>query len=451
MTATGDDGELIASRALRGAVARLALGLTVAVASCAVVTTRSRDPYAGVAAAVLVFVVTSLLVARWARRRAGTRLLVLSTVVGAGALPALVAVSLYAASRPLIPCYSVDCSTKVETVLEVGGVTTLIPFALAAAVAVGLARLRLPVIERVFPYVGAVALAIATVVTAVAMSHALHRPAVDRYVDALPELGRMRGATFLVSDRDQYLRVSEPEGPEAALLGATWSWRGADAPCHLSVGGGGYELRAVRVQKFTAASMRSEVVCPDIRVRADPWRAILVIDESSVEGFRPAFATNTRTQTSGPLYPDHYTVKDLAPARIWVRFGGGGVLAALALFFARVAVERRHVRAWRAARVGHHRGDGWIALDDDDSPPLHVPSARGLPEGEVRVLGAADARAGGYRTSNAAAASTAVAGQLDSIVADARSRVIATLLLSALLATLVAAPLATALVVLGVG
>ncbi len=382
MTATGDDGELIASRALRGAIARLALGFAAAVVSCAVVTTRSRYPYWGVAAAALVFVVTSLLVAGWAARRAGTRLVVLSTVVGAGALPALVAVSLYAASRPLIPCYSVDCSTKVETVLLVGGTTTLIPFALATAVAIGLARRRQPVIERILAYVGAVALGLATIVTAVAMSHALHRPAVDRYVDALPELGRLRGATFLVSDRDQYLfRVSEPEGPEAALLGATWSWRGADAPCHLSIGGGGYELRAVRTQKSSAASLRSEFVCPDIRVREDPWRAILLVDESSGEGFRPAFATNTRTQTPGPLYPDHYMIKDLAPARMWVRFGAGGVLASLALFFARVSTERRHVRAWRAARVGHHRGDGWIALDDDASPPAPCPGREGPTRG----------------------------------------------------------------------
>ena len=451
MTATGDDGELIASCTLRGAIARLALGLAVAVVSCAVVTTQSRYPYAGVTAAALVFVVTNLLVAGWAARRAGSRLVVMSAVVGAGALPALVTVSFHAASRPLIACYIVDCSTKVETALVVGGITTLIPFAVASAVAIGLARRRGPVIERVLPYVGALALGLATVVTAVATSHALHRPAVDRYVDALPELGRVHGATFLVSDRDQYLRVSADERPEAALLGATWSWHGADAPCHLSIGDASYELRAAQIEKWTPARMRSEVVCPDIRVRADPWRAILVIDESTAHGFRPAFATNTRTGTSGPLYPERYMINDLAPARIWVRFGAGGILAALALFFARVAAERRHVRAWRAARVGHHRGDGWIALDDDASPPLHVPGARGLPEGEVRVLGAADARAGGYRSSNAAAASTAVAGELDEIVAGARARVIATLLLCALLATLVAAPLATALVVLGVG
>jgi hypothetical protein len=253
----------------------------------------------------------------------------------------------------------------------------------------------------------------------------------------------VRGARFHLEDGDRYRNA--PEGPEAALLGATWTWYATEEPCHLSIGGGGgYALRAT-------ANVGSEVVCPDVRVRADPYRAILVIDEARVDGFRPAFATNTRTRTSGPLYPDHYMIQNLAPARLWVRCGAGGVLAALALLLARVAAERRHVRAWRAARVGHHRGDGWIAFDDDASPPLHVPSATGLPEGEVRVLGAADARAGGYRTSSAAAASTAVAGELDTIVVDARARTIATLTLSALVATLVAAPLATALFVLGVG
>lgn len=449
MTATGDDGELIASRALRGVIAWLSLGLAVGVVTCAVVTTMSRYPYAGVAAAALVFVATSLLVAGWAGRRAGPRLVVLTTVVGAGALPALVAVSLFAASRPLIPCYSVDCSVKVETALVVGGVTTLIPFALATAVAIGLARLRQPFVERVLAYLGAIALGISAVVTAVATSHALHRPAVDRYVDAIPELGRVRGATFLVKDGNQYL--SAPEGAEAAVLGATWSWYGAGEPCHLSIGGVGYELRAARIHETTAARMRSEVVCPDVRVRADPWRAILIIDESSVDGFRPAFATNTRTQTSGPLYPARSMVENLAPARIWVRCGAGGVLAALALLFARVVAERRRVQAWRAARVGHHRGDGWIAFDDAAAPPLHVPSAKGLPVGEVRVLGGAGGRNGGYRSSSATAASTAVAGELGAIVDDARARVTATLTLSALMATFVAAPLATALIVLGVG
>jgi hypothetical protein len=423
------------------------LGSAAAVAVCASTFSIAYPPYAAIVATAGVLIAVVLVVARTASRSEGARGAVLAAAGGAGALPALVVVSLYAATRPLMRyvCTDRGCYPKLDTILFVGAGVTLVPLVMSTVAVIAIANRRREPLGGFAPAVGAVAMILATLVAGAGVARGLVYPTTDHYLENVPEVGRVGGASFPAPVRDVAGPVIPSSTPELVpLLDAKWTAEpDRGRPCRLSIAGGSYDIPAVETTS-------PDVICPAVRVRHDASRGIVVIDAKTASGeLVPAFSVDTKNGgVSGPTYADGHELPRIAPSRVWIIAGAAGVLAAIALVLARLRAERNLLAQWRAAAVGRHRGDGWVAFDDDASPPLHIASAADLPAGEVRVTGLARSAGGGYRSTGAGSSSGAVAADLATIERTSRERIAGTIAVYGLVAFIAATPVGAGLFVL---
>lgn len=438
--------------ALHRAVVGVWLATFASVAVAAIFVPRSPQPHGALVATTLVFVLGVLVTARRAAARGGAFVVVSTGIVAAGAIPSLVCLSIYAATRPIVACYALDCGASIGVAVIIGGVSTVAPLAGTTALASLLTTLRGrghgPVVA-----LASIALAIASALSVYETAHAFRVPTVDRYVETISEVGRVPAAKLPRGSSERPYTTS-PVSKE--LFDAQWSAVGGPNPCHLSIGGGGYDIAAARRSSAGDPPSATEVECPEVRIRHDHKRGVIVVDEPAEGGgFTPAFVVSTSTGISGPLRPLRYEIgSDVAAPRLWIIMAAAGVVAALALLFRRLLAERRHHATWLAARLGTHRGDGWIAFDDDDddgAPPIHLASAAALPVGPVHVIGASERAAGGvggYRSAGPHAAEGAMAGDRATMTLLSKGRMKSTLVIAATMAAAATVPLAAAMFIL---
>lgn len=433
-------------KALRDAVVGVWVAAFASIAVAAISVPRSPQPHGALVATTLVFVLGVLVTARRAAARGGALAVVSTGIVAAGGIPALVCLSIYAATRPIVACYALDCRADLNVALIIGGVSTLVPLAGTTALASVLTTLR----GRGHGHVVALAtivLALASALAVIATARAFRVPTVDRYVETVGVVGTVPGARL-----GRYYTPAPPH-PPPQLFGAQWSFVDGPNPCHLSIGGGGYDIAAVRPRPPSDAPPAAEVECPEVRIRHDDRRSLVVVDEPTENGgFTPAFVVSTATHTSGPLYPHRYDLgDDVAAPRPWIVMAAAAVVAALALVLRRLLTERHDRATWRAARLGTHRGDGWVAFDDDAEPPIHLASAVALPAGPVHVIGAATRAPDGaadYRSAGPRAADGVVAGDLAAMTALSQDRMKSTIVIAATMAVAATVPLAASMFIL---
>jgi hypothetical protein len=316
---------------------------------------------------------------------------------------------------------------------------------MSTAAVIAIARRRAAPTGAFVRAVGVVAMTLASLVAAAGVARGVRYPTTDRYLETVPEIGRVGGARFSSAVRDGAAPVIPSSTREhVPLLDARWTADTARGrPCRLSIAGGSYDIEAVETTS-------TEVICPAVRVRHDASRGIVVIDAKTASGeLAPVFSVDTKNGgVSGPTYADGYELPRIAPSRVWIIGGAAGVLAAIALVLARVRAERRLLAKWQAAVIGRHRGDGWVAFDDDAFPPLHIASACDLPSGEVRVLGIARSASSDYRTTGAASSTDVVAADLASVERTSREHIAGTIAVYGLVALIAATPVGAGLFVL---
>jgi hypothetical protein len=423
------------------------LGSALAVGVCASTFSIAYPPYAAITATALVLIAVVLVVARNASHDEGARGAVLAAAAGAGAVPALVVVSLYAATRPLMRyvCTDLVCHPKLETILSVGAGVTIVPLMMSTAAVVSIVRWRRGPIGLFVPVVGALAMILATVVAGAGVARGLRYPTTDHYLATVPEIRRVGGARFSVPPEDGAGPVIPSSTPELVpLLDARWTAEpDRRRPCRLSIAGGSYDIEAVQTTS-------KDVICPAVLVRHDVSRGIVVIEAKNAGGEHvPAFSVDTKNGgVSGPTYADGYELPRIAPSRVWIIGGAAGVLAAIALVLARLRAERSLLARWRAAPVGRHRGDGWVAFDDDAFPPLHIASAGDLPPGEGRGGGREGCASRVFRTTGGVTTTNARAPDHASVERTSRERIAGTIAVYGLVAFIAATPVGAGLFML---
>jgi hypothetical protein len=342
-------------------------------------------------------------------------------------------------------CTDLVCHPKLETILSIGAGVTIVPLMMSTAAVVSIVRWRCGPSGAFVPVVGAFAMMLATVVAGAGVARGLRYPTTDHYLATVPEIGRVGGARFSVPEEEGAGPVIPSSTPELVpLLDARWTAEpDRRRPCRLSIAGGSYDIEAVQTTS-------TDVICPAVLVRHDVSRGLVVIEAKNASGEHvPAFSVDTKNGgVSGPTYADGYELPRIAPSRVWIIGGAAGVLAAIALVLARLRNERSLVARWRAAPVARHRGDGWLAFDDDAFPPLHVASAGDLPPGEVRVVGLERSASRDYRSTGAVSSSNADAADLASVERTSRERIAGTLAVYGLVACIAATPVGAGLFML---
>jgi hypothetical protein len=316
---------------------------------------------------------------------------------------------------------------------------------MSSAAVLAIVRWRREPMGAFVPVVGALAMIVAAATAGAGGARGHHYPTTDHYLASVPEVGRVGGARFSVPAQDGEGPVVPSSTPELVpLLDARWTAEpDRGRPCRLSIAGGSYDIAAVQ-------RTSTEVICPAVLVRHDVSRGLVIIEAKNANGEHvPAFSVDTKNGgVSGPTYADGYELPRIAPSRVWIIGGAAGVLAAIALLLARLRAERILLARWRAAPVARHRGDGWLAFDDDAFPPLHLASAGDLPPGEVRVVGLERSASGDYRSTGAASSSDAVAADLASVERTSRERIAGTIAVYGLVAFLAATPVGAGLFML---
>jgi hypothetical protein len=121
-----------------------------------------------------------------------------------------------------------------------------------------------------------------------------------------------------------------------------------------------------------ATGLESLPTCVGVRVRRDEAQRTWILQAPSKESYAIDEHGHARTLVFS------------RPPLAWLVSLGAGALLALALLVFAYSIQRR-AHAWRAARPGEHRGDGWVAFEDG-TPPTHLAAAVSLPLGFVLVL-----------------------------------------------------------------